>query len=135
MKTFRLMAVLLLIGMFGFEAGAAGALTIKINAKAGNSALPDGTKVFFTIGGEGCPCQGAGSAVTRGGGFATSTFTVNCDGPGRPEGTIDTKKCKVFATASVESGGSTTFYRGNGTLTQIKGLSPPTFKTTFTIKP
>lgn len=66
-----------------------------IDVSASNSAIPNGTKVFITIGGDGCNCQGATSGTIRGGKVSVTLNTGRC---------VPNEKCKVFGRATTAAG-------------------------------
>lgn len=82
-----------------------------IKASAGNASITVGTKIFFSVGGDGCNCRGAASATAASGGSATVEIHLN--------GCHPNDKCRVYATAADESGGKK--YKGNGTLSTTAG--------------
>jgi hypothetical protein len=88
-----------------------GAFTPFLNAKAGNASIKAGTKIFFSVGGEGCNCRGAASGTADASGSATVQINLN--------GCHPNDKCKTFATAADESSGKK--YKGNGSISSTAG--------------
>jgi hypothetical protein len=91
-----------------------------LDATAGNKGITAGTKINFTIGGDGCNCRGAQIGTAGASGSATVTFHLgSC---------VPNAHCRVFATALDESGGKK--YKGSGT---ISSTASGSYSSTFSL--
>lgn len=98
--------------LLAVSAGPAAAQTVNITIGKG---LPVGMKIFVTIGGEGCNCTGAATAVVGRGGSATVSIEMNCTPSGHPPTPGPNANVRVMARALDEEKG--TQYKGTGRLT------------------
>jgi hypothetical protein len=104
--------VLLFIGLLNPSLSLDDSSAATFRIKAGNSALPDGTVVELSIGGEGCHCEVKpvkGKIDSRG--YVTVTLISSCE-------TVDTTRCRALAMATLTDGKTTIVYKGNSKLTQ-----------------